>query len=43
MYSLYKLGELHVAKCRLFTFREVGISPIDRVQEQGAYENGKTP
>jgi hypothetical protein len=43
MYSLFKLGELHVAKCRLFAFREVGRPLIDRVQEKGAYENGKTP
>jgi hypothetical protein len=43
MYSLFKLDELHGAKCRLLTFREAGRSQIYRVQEQGAYENGKTP
>jgi hypothetical protein len=43
MYSLFKLGESHTAKYRLLTFRVAGRSQIDRVQEQGAYENGKTP
>jgi len=43
MFSPFKPGELHTEKCRLSTFREVGRSPIDKVQEKGAYENGKTP
>jgi hypothetical protein len=41
MYSLFKLGELHVAKCRLLTFREGGDLRLTGYRNREPMNTGK--